>query len=120
MVVDRSFDTDSGQTDCGRTIRNVNGDKDARVVIEGVVNVEQARQLDDLRVQPNGVRVRDVLYGEREVDFDTISFEQTDEESVGDVSGVTGPIFRFQVQSKQENQGEDQGPLGGSFGDLGP
>lgn len=105
---DLPFDTDSTQTACGQTVRSVNGSKDWRVTFTGVLTLEQARRLDELRRQQTSISVRTALFGETTVDFDTLSLKRTSEEAVGEIEGVTGPIYEFQVQSKQDSGNSDQ------------
>lgn len=121
ISTDLPFDVDSNQTACGQTIRTVNGDKDWRVVFEGVVNLKQARALNRLRLRANEVTTRTALFGETVVDFDTLSFERTSEEAVGDVGNTSGPIYKFQVQSKQDTQSESEtNPLEGDSIEANP
>jgi len=110
---DLPFDVDQNQTACGETIRRVNGDKDRRIVVEGYVNLQQARRLDAIRQSGvERVEVREPLFGVAFVDFDTLSFVRTDAEAVGDIGGVTGPIYEFQVQSKQDSEDDEQETFG--------
>jgi len=113
-TTDLPFDTDSTQTACGQTVRNVNGDKDWRVTFTGMVSLNQAQALNELRRGQTEVSVRTALFGETTVDFDTLSFKRMSEDAVGDVGddNVVGPIYEFQLQSKQQSDSESE-----SFGE---
>jgi len=113
-TTDLPFDTDSTQTACGQTVRNVNGDKDWRVTFTGMVSLDQAKALNELRRGQTEVSVRTALFGETTVDFDTLSFKRVTEDEVGDVGSgdSVGPIYEFQLQSKQESEDDSE-----SFGE---
>jgi len=99
------FDNNAVQTPCGQTIRTQNGDRDWRVTINGVLSLQQFRQLQQRRRFGNttAVPVTTAEFGTIDVDFDQISVNRVDEEAVGTVNNVVGPLIAFQIQTKEDS-----------------
>ena len=101
-----SGNTETHTNLCGDTETEKNGDKNWRVVIEGVVLLNQLKDL--IRLRPTDepltvvteVQTFTVLFDDftwtQKSDFNTGEFE------VGGVN-IEGPIFTFQLQTKEES-----------------
>lgn len=101
------FERQSSQTACGNTIQNQNGDMNWRVVIEGILTIEQLDAIGELRGQ-DSVEVITAEFGRINVSFDQFNVTRASEEAVGDIEGEYGPLLSFQLQSKEE---DDQDPV---------
>jgi len=100
------WDRQSNQTACGQTIQYQNGDKNWRVVINGILTIDQLRALDDIRDQDQ-VDVRTAEFGTFPITFDQLNVTRASENSVGHIEGDYGPLLKFQLQSKELEKDED-------------
>lgn len=101
----------SNQTACGTTIQVPNGDLNWRIVIEGVISLEQFREINDMRGEDT-VEVVTAAFGKKEIAFDQFDVERTDDEDVGDIDGKVGPLFSFQLQTKELEDDQEEGLFG--------
>lgn len=95
----------SNQTACGQTIQNQNGDYNWRIVIEGILTLPQLNELRRMRGEGKAEVVTQE-FGAMKVAFDQLNIERVSEEAVGEVEGYQGPIVNFQLQTKEDEEGE--------------
>ena len=102
------FEATTNQSACGTTKRVQNGDKDWRIVIEGLLNLPQFRELQQLRREGNTteVSVTTAEFGTIGVSFDQINCTRPSQENVGEINNFVGPIIKFQLQTKEQSQDE--------------
>lgn len=96
----------SNQTACGTTIQYQAGDLNWRIVIDGVLTIDQFRELESLR-GTQGVEVRTAEFGIIEITFDQLNVTRNDEPSEAEVDGEVQPLLEFQLQTKELDQDED-------------
>lgn len=105
------WERQSNQTACGRTIQYQGGDKNWRVVIEGIITIDQFQRLNELRGLGN-VSVRTAELGEFQITFDQLNITRSDKQAVGDIDeGEVKPLLEFQLQSKQEDESDQDPPV---------
>lgn len=104
----------SNQTACGRTIQYQNGDRNWRVVIEGIITIPQFRRLNELRGSDQ-VTIRTAELGTLDIAFDQLNVTRNDNPAVADIEGTDAdlaqPLLEFQLQSKQEDESEQDPPV---------
>lgn len=104
----------SNQTACGRTIQYQNGDRNWRVVIEGIITIPQFRRLNELRGSDQ-VTIRTAELGTLDIAFDQLNVTRNENPAVADIEGtdtdLAQPLLEFQLQSKQENESEQEPPV---------
>lgn len=98
----------SNQTACGTTIQVPNGDLNWRIVIEGVISLGQFKDLNALRGE-DSVEVVTAAFGKKNIAFDQLDVDRADEDQVGDIQGDVGPLYHFQLQTKELEDDEDGG-----------
>jgi len=102
----RSGNTTSHTSLCGETTTEKNGDSAERVTVEGVLLKEQYETLKSMQPTDQSVKVvSDGFTGTTK--FDRFSWTQKHDLNSGDfeVDGeeLSGPIFTFQLQSREES-----------------
>jgi len=109
----------TSQTECGRTIRNQNGDMDYRITLEGVLTKTQLDRLNRLRRESEKVPVRHAAFEQSVTDvaFDQLNVERADDNAVIEVNGRVEPCYEFQLQTK-ENEADDTETIGDSVIDA--
>lgn len=105
----------SNQTACGRTIQTQVGDKNWRIVIEGVITLSDFQRLNELR-GADSVTIRTAELGTVDVKFDQLNATRTNENAVADfddpyTSDLAQPLVEFQLQSKQDSESEQDPPV---------
>jgi len=96
----------SNQTACGTTIQYQAGDLNWRIVIDGVLTIDQFRELESLR-GTESVEVRTAEFGIIEITFDQLNVTRNDEPSEAEIDGEVKPLLEFQLQTKELDQDED-------------
>lgn len=102
----------SNQTACGDVIQSQVGDKNWRIVIEGVLTRPMFEELAAMRGQDT-VEVVTEEFGRINVAFDQLNVERVSDEEEIQFEGTVGPLLKFQLQTKEDEQDE-------LFSDLGP
>jgi len=103
------WQTDSIQLDCGETVTETNGDLNIRLVYECVCTKSQFEQLQQMRENPQAVRLVSAVYN-GPVSFDQLKFDRVPDANGAILrSGETNePIYEVQLQSKErEDSGTD-------------
>lgn len=100
------WDRQSNQTACGKTIQYQNGDTNWRIVISGILSIDQLRQLDALRGEDN-VEIRTAEFGKKTITFDQLNVTRSGEENSGEIDDEVGPLLEFQLQTKELSSSED-------------
>ena len=102
-------DTLVHKTLCGETQIEAVGEDEWRITLEGLVLKRQLEDLFAMRPANNQVTVIGEARAHRNVTFDRFTYEQTDEHNVGefDIDGnrVEEPLFRFQLQTQDDETG---------------
>ena len=96
----------SNQTACGTTIQHQAGDLNWRIVIDGVLTIDQLRELESLR-GTESVEVRTAEFGVIDITFEQLNVARNDEPSEAEIDGETQPLLEFQLQTKELDQDED-------------
>lgn len=97
------FDRQSNQTACGTTIQTQGGDKNWRVVIEGIITLPQLDELESMRGQ-DSVEVVTEEFGLINVVFDQLNVSRASDEERLDTGDYSGPLINFQLQSKEDTE----------------
>jgi len=106
------WERQSNQTVCGNVIQNQVGDKGWRIVIEGVMTLDQLENLRRMRDQ-NTVSVQTQEFGKLNVVFDQLNVTRSNKTDSGDFPEYNGPFIEFQLQTKEDQQEK-------LFDDFGP
>jgi hypothetical protein len=102
------WDTQRDQTLCGESIVDDSGDMNVRMVMEGVMTASDLADLFALRFNNDAVDLNWAgrsATGIKNVTFDQLKFDRTDEDDVVDVDDNTEPLYSFQLQSKETEEG---------------
>lgn len=105
---DLPWNRQSSQTACGSVVQNQVGSKNWRVVIQGIITLPQLDQLNRMRNEERVVVITEET-GRINVAFDNLNLTRTDENAVGDIEGVEGPLMEFQLQTKEDSESDEQG-----------
>jgi len=100
------WDTDSVQLDCGKTITQVSGDKNIRLVYHCRVPLSELRVLEKMRQETPQVKVVSTMYN------GPVSFDQMKVDRVPDSNGIIvnggenidEPMYEVQLQTKEESE----------------
>jgi len=97
------WERQSNQTACGTTIQYNNGDLNWRVVIEGIITVNQLGRLNEIRGN-DSITVFTLEWGEIEIQPDSLVVTRSDDPDVGNINGKTQPWLSFQLQTKMDDE----------------
>lgn len=100
------WDRQSNQTACGQTIQYQNGDKNWRIVISGIISIDQFRALNSMRGEDE-VEVRTAEFGTQKVTFDQLNVTRAGDENTARIDDELGPKLEFQLQTKELSSSDE-------------
>lgn len=93
---------------CGETEVEPVGEEEWHMNIEGIVTREQLQTMFEMRPAGNELTIIGEARVHRDINFDSFIYEQTDEINTGQFDNAPSdgevPIFKFQLQSKDDSE----------------